>query len=328
MARMKLTLPGNDGAAASSFAHVKMRLANKGRGQFKAEANTLWLYDAIAGSDEEAAWFGGVSPTAFIEQLAAMSGDVVIRVNSPGGSVFGAQAMVAAIRQHKGKVTAQVDALAASAASVIAVNCAECVMVPGAMLMIHKAWGMTVGNCDDMRQTADLLDKIDGTIADAYAKKTGCTQAEALALMAAETWMTAQEAVDAGYADSVLEADTQAPQARWDLSAFARAPQAAAAPTAYNDADVAYATDMAALHRQAVTIAKAAIASGQDDCIAGYAGEALSDALECIEDLQEWMGERGLGGQPMPEPEDKIDAEAARQMRMRMADAALRSAPI
>ena len=326
MARMKLSLPIGDGLAPSSFAHVKMRLANKGKGDFRAEGNTLWLYDAIAGSDEEAAWFGGVAPSAFIGQLSAMSGDVTIRLNSPGGSVFGAQAMVAAIKQHPGKVTAQVDSLAASAASVIAVNCAECVMVPGAMMMIHKAWGMTVGNSDDMRQTSDLLAKIDGTLADAYAAKTGQDPAAILDLMAAETWLTAQEAVDAGFADSVMEANTQTAQSRWDLSAFARAPQAAAVPTAYNDADVKFANDMLAMHDQCVTIAKAAVSAGQDPEIIGMAGEAISEALECIGDLQGWMGERGIGKAPAPAPEDRIDPEQAR--RARMAEAALRSAPI
>jgi ATP-dependent protease ClpP protease subunit len=303
-----------------------MRLSNKGRGTFKAEANTIWLYDAIAGSAEEAAWFGGVVPQDFIAQLSAMSGDVTLRINSPGGSVFGAQAMVAAIRQHNGKVTAQVDSLAASAASVIAVNCADCVMVPGAMMMIHKAWGMTVGNEADMRQTADLLAKLDGTIADAYARRTGMTTAAALDLMAAETWFTAQEAVDAGLAGSVMETDTQAPQARWDLSAFARAPKIEAAATAYNDADVTFVNGMVILHGQAITAAKAVLVAGSDMAVAGMAGDVIGEATECITELTEWLGEKGISDAPAPMPEDRIDA--GRAARMRMAEAALLSAPI
>lgn len=203
---------------------IKMRLANKGVGEFRAENGTLWLYDAIASDDDEAAWFGGISPRQFMAALAATDGPVTIRVNSPGGSVFGAQAMVAAMRAHQEPITVQVDSLAASAASVIACEAANLVMAPGAMLMIHKAWGMAIGNESDMRGTADLLAKIDGQIADTYARRSGGNTEAFLAYMAEETWFTAQEAVDAGLADSVLTENNQRPQARWDLSAYAKAP--------------------------------------------------------------------------------------------------------
>lgn len=205
---------------------IKMRLANKGAGDFRAEGNTLWLYDVIAGDDEEANWFGGVSPRQFMAALASTSGPVTIRVNSPGGSVFGAQAMVAAMREHGEPITVQVDSLAASAASVIASEAARLTMAPGAMLMIHKAWGMAVGNESDMRDTADLLAKIDGQIADTYARRAGGDPADYLAMMADETWFTAQEAVDANLADEIITTNNQRPQARWDLSAYAKAPQA------------------------------------------------------------------------------------------------------
>lgn len=205
------------------FAHIKMRIANKDRGTFRAEANTIWLYDAIAWNDEESQFFGGVPPSRFIAQLEAMTGDVTLRINSPGGSVWGAQAMVAAIRQHSGRITAQVDSLAASAASVLAVSCAECRMVPGSMMMVHKAWGVTFGNADDMRDTAALLDKTDGQIATAYAAKSGGDVDAMLALMAAETWMTADEAVAMKFADGLADKNTQA-KALWDLSVYAKAP--------------------------------------------------------------------------------------------------------
>lgn len=335
MARITLSLPAAPEGSRDTFSHIKMRLDNKGKGQFRAEGSTIWLYDAIAGSDEEAQYFGGVSPSAFIGQLAAMSGDVTLRVNSPGGSVFGAQAMVAAIRQHQGKVTAQVDSLAASAASVIAVACAECVMVPGAMMMIHKAWGMVIGNENDMRQTADLLGKLDGTLADAYAAKSGGTAADALAMMAAETWLTAQEAVDAGFADSIMEADTQKqPKAQWNLSAFKAAPVAvvapmAAAPAAYNDADTAFARGMITINEAIVATAKATVSTGVDREILGFAGDTISDSLEAIEGLQEWLGARGLGPVVAADDEEIEDsAEADRQARMRRTDARLRAYPI
>lgn len=203
---------------------LKMRLLNKGRGEFRAEANIIWLYDAIAADEEEAFWFGGVSPMGFIAALQACDGPVTLRINSPGGSVFGAQAMVAAMREFPHAITAQIDAVAASAASVIAVECARCVMVPGAQMMIHKAWGMVIGNEDDLRQTADLLAKIDGQIAASYARKTGKDAGQYEDLMRAETWFTPEEAMAEGLADEIKESNTQRPQAKWDLSAFLNAP--------------------------------------------------------------------------------------------------------
>jgi ATP-dependent Clp protease, protease subunit len=203
---------------------IAMRLANKGKGDFRAEDNTIWLYDVIASDDIEAEWWGGISPRQFIAALQATTGPVTVRVNSPGGSVFGAQAMVAAMRAHAEPITVQVDSLAASAASVIACEASKLVIAPGALMMIHRAWGMVIGNEEDMRETADLLAKIDGQIAETYARRAGGDKEEYLALMAAETWFTAEEAVAAGLADEVIATNNQRPQARWDLSAFVNAP--------------------------------------------------------------------------------------------------------
>jgi len=205
---------------------IRMRLANKGAGEFKAEANVIWLYDAIASDAEEALWFGGISPQDFIGALANTTGPVTLRINSPGGSVFGAQAMVTAMRAHPHPITAQIDSLAASAASVIASEAARVEMAPGAMLMIHRAWGMALGNEADMRDTADLLAKIDGTIAESYARRSGGDATAFLDLMAAETWFTAQEAIAAGLADAEIAGNTQRPKAQWDLSAYSKAPVA------------------------------------------------------------------------------------------------------
>lgn len=205
--------------------HIRMRMANKDKGSFRAEGSVIWLYDAIAADEEEAMWWGGISPAAFVAALKACSGPVTLRINSPGGSVFGAQAMVVAMREYPDQITAQVDSLAASAASVIAAECARCVMVPGSMLMIHKAWGLVIGNEDDMRQTADLLAKIDGQIAASYASRADGDAEHFLELMRAETWFTPEEAVAEGLADEVKSDNTQRPKAKWDLSAFAHAPE-------------------------------------------------------------------------------------------------------
>lgn len=201
-----------------------MRLQNKDKGKFRAEANTIWVYDVIASDDDEALWWGGISPRQFIAALAETTGPVTLRINSPGGSVFGAQAMVAAMRAHPHPITAQVDSLAASAASVIACEAAELAMVPGSMLMIHRAWGLTIGNTEDHAAAATLLDKIDSQIAETYARRADGDVAMFLDMMAAETWFTPEEAIDAGLADRVIAENTQRAAAKWDLSAYANAP--------------------------------------------------------------------------------------------------------
>ena len=204
--------------------YLQMRIANKAKGEFRAEGDVLWLYDAIAGSQEEADWLGGVSPVAFIEALRATTGPVTLRINSPGGSVFGAQAMVSAMREHAQPITARVDSLAASAASVIAAEASAVEMAPGSKMMIHKAWGMEVGNADDMMALAALLEKIDGDLAASYARRANGAAATFLDLMRAETWFTADEAVAVGLADRVITENRQRPAAAWDLGAFANAP--------------------------------------------------------------------------------------------------------
>lgn len=215
--------------------YMRMRMANKARGEFRAEGDTLWLYDVIASDDEDADFWGGFSPRTFISALRGMSGPVTLRINSPGGSVFGAQAMVVAMREYEHPITARIDSLAASAASVIASEAAEVEMAPGAMFMIHKAWGMTVGNSDAMLAQAALLEKIDGQIAATYARRAEGDAESFLALMAAETWFTAEEAVAIGLADRIMDGNKQRPKALWDLSAYAKAPALPEAPEPAND---------------------------------------------------------------------------------------------
>lgn len=190
-----------------------------------ADRAEVFLYDFIAADAEEAAWMGGVAPEAFVKALRSISAPAIdLRINSPGGSVFGGRAIEQALRDHPANITAHIDGLAASAASFVAMGADQVVMGQGAMMMVHKAWTFAYGNANDLRATASLLEKIDGTLVQTYAKKTGANPEDVAAWMAAETWFTAQEAVDAKLADSIAE---DAPQARvgWDLSAFAKAPR-------------------------------------------------------------------------------------------------------
>lgn len=209
--------------------HIRLLRANRGKGHFRADGDEIWLYDMIASDDDEAMVLGGISPRQFIEALRATTGPVTLRMNCPGGSVFGAQAMVAAMRAHGQPITARIESLAASAASVIAAEAARVEMVEGAWMMIHKAWGVVIGNEDDMRETSDLLARMDEQIAATYARRAGEGDTDWMDLMRAETWLTAAEAQGLGLADAVIAGSAQRPQARWDLSAFAKAPKVDAA---------------------------------------------------------------------------------------------------
>lgn len=210
---------------------LNLLASNAKRGEFRAEGNTIYLYDVIVSSDLDAEWFGGVSAESFIRQLQGMTGEVALRINSPGGDVFAARAMAQAMREYDGDIVAHIDGVAASAASLIAVSASRVVMAPGSFLMIHKAWTIGFGNADELKATAVLLDKIDGTIAGTYAAKAPDTSVEAfLDLMAAETWFTAAEALDIGLADeTVSDGAKPSNSLNWDLSAYGQAPAQASA---------------------------------------------------------------------------------------------------
>ncbi len=206
----------------------RLLASNARRGSFRAEGDTLYIYDVIVASDDDAEWLGGVSAETIVKQIRSMSGPITLRINSPGGDVFAARAVQAAMDSHDGEIVAHVDGYAASAASLIAVVADRCVMAPGAFLMIHKAWTIGMGNADDMLATAEVLEKIDGTLAETYAAKTGSKPEEYADLMRAETWFTAQEALDARLADEIT-AKTPKAEAAWDLTAYGTAPAADAA---------------------------------------------------------------------------------------------------
>lgn len=174
----------------------------------------------------------GVSASAFVAAINAVKdGDIALHINSPGGDVFAARAMVAAIAAHPSTITAYIDGLAASAASYVATACDSVVMQAGSMMMVHCASSIVWGNSADMVEMAGLLDKIDLTIASDYSRKTGKPAEEMMALMSAETWMTSAEAVENGFADKVIENEKgKAPSNKWSLSAYAKAPAALLAP--------------------------------------------------------------------------------------------------
>jgi ATP-dependent Clp protease protease subunit len=215
--------------------------------QVKAEGDEalIYLYDIID------PWWG-VSAKDFVAALNGISAPVIhLHINSPGGDVFDARAMAAAIDAHKSKVVAHIDGLAASAATYVALAADEVEMVEGSFFMIHKAWTIALGNADEMLQMASVLEKIDGAIASDYAKKTGKPKSELLDLMAAETWYSADEAKAAGFADRITGAPSEdgAAQDRvlWNLAAYKNAPKMQA-PAPRKPAEPTH--DRAALERR------------------------------------------------------------------------------
>lgn len=215
---------------------LKLFALNRRKGDFRVDAvagsgeATIYLYDMIVDSDIEAEYWGGVSPQAFIAALNAIdAGTIHLRVNSPGGSVFAARAIEQAIREHKSTIVAHIDGLAASAASFLVMATDSIQMAPGAFMMIHKAWSIAYGNADDMNKMGGLLEQIDGSLVKTYAARSG-QDAEAIAtMMADETWLDADKAIELGFADSIA-AEEKTKAAAWDLSAFAGAPKAAPLP--------------------------------------------------------------------------------------------------
>jgi ATP-dependent Clp protease protease subunit len=147
---------------------------------------------------------------------------VDLRLNSPGGSVFDAVAIHNALKRHEGTVTVWIDGIAASAASYIAMAGDEIVMPENAFLMIHDPAGLVMGTAEDMRAMAEALDKVKGSLVSGYAAKSGRTPEEVSALMAAETWFDAADAVAQGFADRLIEPVRIA--ARFDIGRFRNAP--------------------------------------------------------------------------------------------------------
>ena len=134
-------------------------------------------------------------------------GDVIVRINSPGGDVLAGSEIYSALREHAEAghdVTVHITALAASAASVVAMAGNTVLMSPAAYMMIHNPWSIGMGNADDLRQLADQLDEVAEGIIEAYRLKTGRSRSELKEMLDAETYMSAPTAIKKGFADGLL----------------------------------------------------------------------------------------------------------------------------
>jgi ATP-dependent Clp endopeptidase proteolytic subunit ClpP len=193
----------------------------------KSDIAEVWLYDEI-GKD----FFGdGVTAKEFLTELNAIKAPKIdMHINSPGGAVFDGAAIYNAVKRHPATVTTYIDGIAASIASVIALAGDKIIMAENAIYMMHNPFGFCMGRSEDMRKTADILDKVCGTMIGAYSEKSGKGETEIRALLDAETWMDAAEAKAAGFVDEIGDEMEMAACAQFvpsmEKMGFKRIPQA------------------------------------------------------------------------------------------------------
>lgn len=192
------------------------------RSEVASDGVHIYIYDIIDG-------LFGYRALDLIQSLSSAGGqEVHIHYNCPGGDVFEARAMQAALASYSGKICTHIDGLCASAATYPAMTAAEVSISTGGMIMIHNSWSMVMGDCCEMRKTADLLEKIDGTIVADYCRRTGKPAEMVAAWMDKETWFTSEEALSEGFVDAIDESGQSAGKQainRWNLSAYANAPR-------------------------------------------------------------------------------------------------------
>lgn len=190
------------------------------------QAPTLYIYGIISED-----W--GIGAMDVIAALATVGDapELNVRIASPGGDVFESRAIMNALKRFQGKKIGHIDSICASAATSIAMACDEVHMASDAMYMIHNAQCLAYGEKSDLRKTADLMETLEQNIIQDYAGKTGKDEAEIVTLMDAETWMTAAQALENGFIDSVLDTKS-AVKNTWNLSAYAKAPVTLTAPAA------------------------------------------------------------------------------------------------
>ena len=166
--------------------------------------------DGVIIDDDFFAWlFGGETPNKFREELNSGEGDITVWINSEGGNTFAAAQIYNMLKDYRWKVTIKIDALAASAASVIAMAGDEVEISPVGMIMIHNPWLHTQGDAEEMKTAARFLEDVKESIINAYELKTKLSRKQLAQMMDDETWLHAQKAVDLGFADKIIGAENQ-----------------------------------------------------------------------------------------------------------------------
>lgn len=178
---------------------------------------TIDLYDEIG------MW--GVTAKDFRAQLKEARGDITLRLNSPGGDVFDGISIYNDLLAYDGKVKVEITGLAASIASIIAMAGDEILIADNAFFMIHNAWTIGIGNRHDFSDTVTMLTKIDDALARTYAAQTSTGIRSIKQMMDDETWLSAKDAVDAGFATGTIKPADAGTKARFDLSIYSAVPK-------------------------------------------------------------------------------------------------------
>jgi ATP-dependent Clp protease, protease subunit len=184
----------------------------------QSDETVINIYDEIG--------FWGITASQIRRQLDTVTTPrLKVRINSPGGDVFDGIAISNDIKNHPAQVEVEITGIAASAASIIAMAGDTICMASNSFMMIHNVWGVVIGNKHTLREMADLCDKFDAALAVTYAERTGLDEKTLSKMLDAETWLSAQEAVDQKFADKIIGAPDE-PQALFDLSGFDSVPAA------------------------------------------------------------------------------------------------------
>ena len=191
--------------------------------QIQAKSNEGKATADISIHDEIGMW--GVSASQFMADVKALGpvDEINLSIHSPGGDVLDGWAIYNALRSNKARVNVQIEGLAASMASVIAMAADKITMHENSFMMIHEPWGMAIGDAEEMRDTADLLDKLGNGLVNAYVDRTGNDEETIRGWMKAETWMDGKEAKARGFADEVT--GKVALSAKIDTRRFKMTPQ-------------------------------------------------------------------------------------------------------
>jgi len=189
-----------------------------------ADSAEISIFDEIGG------W--GISVQQFKDafDLVRDKKDITVYINSPGGSVTEGMALYNILASARAKVTIEVIGLAASIASIIALAGKELIMDEGTYLMIHNPWTITWGEADELRKTADVLDKMRGELINIYSSRSGIDAEEIGQMMDDETWLTADEAMEKGFASRVQRTTKAAALSTFDVTkiGFQHTPKALA----------------------------------------------------------------------------------------------------
>lgn len=172
----------------------------------QSQERILFLNGTIA----EESWFDDeVTPALFKDELDSGEGDITVWINSPGGDCIAAAQIYNMLMNYKGNVTVKIDGIAASAASVIAMAGNKVIVSPVSMIMIHNPATIAAGDTSEMQKAIAMLDEVKESIINAYEIKTGLSRAKLSHLMDAETWMDANSAIEMGFADEIMQRNTE-----------------------------------------------------------------------------------------------------------------------